>query len=548
MKIRLQDRFILFIGLFSAVILLTGCGGGGGSSNGGGSSLPPSGGPTPCPIGYSGSPPNCLAGTVSSPQITLSATNTSSVTLPPINGYTISVTLPTGSGSLTVSASISGNPSLPNSQGAPLFYLSFNGQGSLNGGPDISLTGNLASTGGGYIAQYVAPAWINLAYCSLPTQNACNLQIPAPTGVGQEPSVALPLSFAVYQSAQQPEPTLWSVSGSVDALAYAPDGSAWALVQSTSGQTLDRVTTAGLSVVTSLPTTTTLTSSASLAVMPTGNIVVLEPDSTSVMIVTPSGAVTTPSVGAPIGGNAVIGGDGRAWFPELSPSTNLDAVSSGGVVSKYPSPLNQFSVALAKDGGVWAIPYESPDICHSDTSGNFSCVNTIAYPNIQTTDPFVDSNGNLWNVYDTASSTYGYVSPSLTPTLFPLPAVTSYLAFASVGNDVWANGGNLPGPGFVKIDPSAGIVQTVKMQWPSAIGDLGIGVDSRGRIYFVDILNDVLGEYDPSTGNIESFTLPTTAATGGLLSYIVLPSGVVWTAETTYPLSSAGYVARIVFP
>jgi len=53
------------LALLSALTLAACGGGGGGGSTGGGGIIPPGPGPTPCPAGYTGTPPNCIAPTIS---------------------------------------------------------------------------------------------------------------------------------------------------------------------------------------------------------------------------------------------------------------------------------------------------------------------------------------------------------------------------------------------------------------------------------------------------------------------------------------------------
>ena len=53
---------VLFAPLILGVFFISGCGGGGGSAGGAGGGVTPPG-PTPCPSGYTGAPPNCVAPT-----------------------------------------------------------------------------------------------------------------------------------------------------------------------------------------------------------------------------------------------------------------------------------------------------------------------------------------------------------------------------------------------------------------------------------------------------------------------------------------------------
>ncbi|MBV8245135.1 MAG: hypothetical protein JOZ38_04365 [Candidatus Eremiobacteraeota bacterium] len=160
-------RCLLFVlGTFG--VALSGCGGG--STSG---SMPS--GPTPCPNGFTGTPPNCTQ-TQASGSFTPQSTQTSA-SLPAVGGYSGSITVPaltSGSGAVEVTTYTTlplGLPQLqsaariPQSVNTALLYFSFVSASTLTfaGTPGLSVTlpsASLCSTC--FIAEYENGQWVTV--------------------------------------------------------------------------------------------------------------------------------------------------------------------------------------------------------------------------------------------------------------------------------------------------------------------------------------------------------------------------------------------------
>ena len=149
--------------------------------------------------------PNVPAQTLAVPL----SSSSQNVQLPSMNGYGGSMSMPSGSGAVTITMSAqppSGIPAL--SVGTALEYITITASGapaSMSGMPGLSMTmSSMQMNGSVYMAQYINGAWTTVEGPASMSGSTANMAMMTSSGMSSALQAGESLYFAVYSGSVMP--------------------------------------------------------------------------------------------------------------------------------------------------------------------------------------------------------------------------------------------------------------------------------------------------------------------------------------------------------
>jgi len=209
---------------------------------------------------------------------------------------------------------------------------------------------------------------------------------------------------------------------------------------------------------------------------------------------------------AGISDGIALGSDGNIWFTEFS-TDNIDNITPGGVVTKFPVPgpsQGPQGIAAGSDGNLWFAENISGAIGKITTAGvvtQYPLPNPSSGPVNITKGP----DGNIWFTEFT-SSAIGKITPAGVITEYPLPISGTrtfdpqvYQITAGPDGNVWFteyNDAVFGGNNIGKITPSGKI--TLYQIHRDGYGPIGITTGPNGNLWFVENIAGQVAEITPS--------------------------------------------------
>lgn len=227
-----------------------------------------------------------------------------------------------------------------------------------------------------------------------------------------------------------------------------PDGNLWFVEPGTFGTSsskIGRLTPSG--AFTEFPTAGSLLWD--MAAGPDGNLWFARPFPRSTIVrMSPAGATTNFFPTGPFPRGLTPGPSGDVWFTTISSAwvvggaithatDGIGRISSSGAITEYSVPAVDIldQIVTGPDGNLW-FPAGASKIWRSTPSGQMT--EFALPPNTAATGVAAGSDGNVW-MAGTGNNTIGFVTPTGTPTLFPLPTPNAQPCGITQGPDgaIW---------------------------------------------------------------------------------------------------------------